>query len=94
MTQDEQWNLHYQEIMDFMAEYKRRPSKHRVEEHQMLNWIKYCKKLIAQGKLSEERVEKFNVLMALADKFQRKNQYEYSRKGGVMLNLWDDEEWL
>lgn len=94
MKQDELWDSHYQEIMDFITTQKRRPSKHRLEEHQMLNWMKYCKKQIAQGKLSTDRVEKFNVLMSLADKFQRKNQYEYARKTDIILSLWDDEELL
>ena len=33
MTQDEAWNLHYQEVMTFMETNKRRPSKYRLEEH-------------------------------------------------------------
>ena len=40
MTQDERWNLRYQEVMDFIETNHRNPSKHRIEEHDMLNWVK------------------------------------------------------
>ena len=90
MTQDERWNKHYQEIVAFITEHKRRPSKYRTAEHPMLNWMKYCRKLIAQNKLSEDRVAKFNALMELADKFQRKNQYRYAYNSDENPDLWDE----
>ena len=40
MTQDERWNLRYQEVIDFIETNHRNPSKHRLEEHDMLNWLK------------------------------------------------------
>ena len=40
MTQDERWNLRYQEVMDFIETNHRNPSKHRIEEYNMLNWVK------------------------------------------------------
>ena len=45
MTQDERWNLRYQEVMDFIETNHRNPSKHRLEEHDMLNWVKQQRKL-------------------------------------------------
>ena len=39
MTQDERWNVRYQEVKAFIETNKRNPSKHRLEEHDMLNWI-------------------------------------------------------
>ena len=45
MTQDERWNLRYQEVMDFIEINHRNPSKHRLEEHDMLNWLKQQRKL-------------------------------------------------
>jgi len=77
--QDEAWNRHYDEVMDFMRENRRRPSKHNVEDHRMLNWIKYNKKMIAKGVLPEYRLEKFNRLLALADKYRRYNATTYAR---------------
>jgi hypothetical protein len=55
MTQEEHWDMHYNHIMAFMKEEKRRPSKHHLEEHQMLNWIKYQKKQLAKGKMNPLR---------------------------------------
>ena len=39
MTQDERWNKRYQDVMDFMEKNHRNPSRHRLEEHDMLNWV-------------------------------------------------------
>lgn len=77
MTHDDLWELNYLDILDFMTEQKRRPSKHRLEEHQMLNWIKYQKKRLAQGRMKPERIERFNHLLAVASQYLRKNQYAY-----------------
>ena len=33
MTQDERWQRQYEEMMTFMENNHRRPSKHRLEEH-------------------------------------------------------------
>ena len=45
MTQDERWNIRYQEVMAFIESNHRNPSKHRLEEHDMLNWVKQQRKL-------------------------------------------------
>ena len=39
MTQEERWNAQYERMMEFMKTNHRRPSKHRLEEHDMLNWF-------------------------------------------------------
>ncbi|MBQ2674543.1 MAG: hypothetical protein IJG07_07670 [Prevotella sp.] len=75
MTQDERWQRQYEQMMAFMEENHRRPSKHRLEEHDMLNWFKATKKQIAKGNCSPERLEKFARLMEVADKFRRVNQH-------------------
>ena len=76
MTQDERWQRQYDQMMEFMETNHRRPSKHRLEEHDMLNWFKATKKQIAKGGYSEDRIKKFNKLFEVADKYRRKNQYE------------------
>ena len=63
-------------MMVFMNENHRRPSKHRLEEHDMLNWYKATKKRIAKGELSEDRLEKFKILQEVAEKYRRLNQYK------------------
>ena len=76
MTQDEKWQLQYEQMMAFMKDNHRRPSKHRLEEHDMLNWFKATKKRIEKGELSEDRLEKFNTLQEVAEKYRRLNQYK------------------
>ncbi len=86
MTQDQSWTFQCQAMMDFMLEHRRRPSKHRLEEHQMLNWFKQQKKMLAKGKLKPERVERFMRLLALADQCLRKNQYSMRKSVVPSLN--------
>lgn len=80
MTQDEQWDLNYEQMMTFMETYHKRPSKHKVEEHGMLNWFKYSKKMIAKGKFSPQRVERFAKLLEVAESLQRINQFQYLKQ--------------
>ena len=76
MTQDERWNIRYQEVMAFIESNHRNPSKHRIEEHDMLNWVKANRKALNAGKMKEERVEAFKRLMEMMEEYRRKNQYE------------------
>ena len=39
MTQDDRWITRYEEVKTFIETNKRNPSKHRIEEHDMLNWL-------------------------------------------------------
>ena len=75
MTQDEKWLAKYNEVKTFIEENHRNPSKHRIEEHLMLNFVKHNRKLMNAGKMKEERVEKFKELLALIEENKRKNQY-------------------
>jgi hypothetical protein len=62
--------------MDFIETNHRNPSKHRIEEHDMLNWVKQQRKLHNAGKLKPERVERFRKLLELVELYKRKNQYQ------------------
>ena len=75
MTQDELWQSKWREVMTFVKTNKRNPSKHRIEEHLMLNWIKHNRKLFNAGAMKPERVEKFNELLALVEENKHLNQY-------------------
>ena len=75
MTQDERWQAQYDLMMAFMKENHRRPSKHRLEEHDMLNWYKHTKKMIARGDYPADRIAKFKILQDIADEYRRLNQY-------------------
>ena len=61
--------------MEFLAKNHRNPSRHRLEEHDMLNWLKANRKALNAGKLKAERVEKFKELLALTEIYRRKNQW-------------------
>ena len=77
MTQNERWNVRYQEVVDFIEANKRNPSKHDEEERgKYLNWIKANRKALNAGKMKPARVEKFKELVALTEQYRRKNQYE------------------
>ena len=51
MTQDERWQVKYNEVVDFIESNHRNPSKHRIEEHKMLNRVKQQRKLLNTEKL-------------------------------------------
>ena len=75
MTQDECWQKRYEEVVGFIEANKRNPSKHRIEEHDMLNWMKANRKAMNAGKMKPERVGLFNRLLELVEQYKRVNQY-------------------
>ena len=76
MTQDERWTIRYKEVIDFIETNHRNPSRHRIEEHDMLNWVKANRKVMNAGNLKPNRVEMFNELLALIEQYKRVNQYQ------------------
>ncbi len=76
MTQDERWLAKYNEIMAFIETNKRNPSLHRIEEHDMLNWLKANRKKMNTGELKEGRLSMFKELLSLVEEYKRKNQYK------------------
>ena len=76
MTQDERWMVRYEEVMGFLEENHRNPSRHRIEEHDHLNWLKAHRKTLNAGKMKQERIERFRKLLELTEQYKRKNQYE------------------
>ena len=76
MTQEERWLTKYKEVVEFIQTNHRNPSRHRIEEHDMLNWVKANRKALNAGKLKEERVEAFKRLLAMMEQYRRKNQWE------------------
>ena len=76
MTQEERWIIRYEEVVGFIETKRRNPSKHRIEEHNMLNWPKANRKALNAGKMKAERVEKFRKLLKMSEQYRRKNQWE------------------
>ena len=75
MDQETRWLTRYNEVKTFIEENHRNPSKYRIEEHDMLNWLKANRKAMNADGLRPERVEKFKELLALTEVYRRKNQY-------------------
>ena len=75
MRQDERWLARYNELKTFIETNKRNPSKHRMEEHDLLNWLKANRKLMNAGKMKPERIKMFEDLLALIEQYKRVNQY-------------------
>ena len=76
MDQETRWLKRYHEVVDFIKANHRNPSKHRIEEHDMLNWVKANRKQLNAGKMKPERVEAFKKLSALMEENKRVNQYQ------------------
>ncbi len=76
MDQDTRWLTKYNEVMEFMESNHRNPSRHRIEEHDMLNWLKATRKKLNARVLKEDRVELFQKLLELEEKYKRVNQYQ------------------
>ena len=75
MTQDERWIAKYNEVVEFIETNHHNPSRHRIEEHDMLNWLKANRKKMNAGELKQERLEQFKELLALIEQYKRKNQW-------------------
>lgn len=76
MDQDTRWLTKYNEVMEFMETNHRNPSRHRIEEHDMLNWLKATRKKMNSGELKEPRLELFKELLSVSEQYKRKNQYQ------------------
>lgn len=75
MTQDERWIAKYNEVVEFINNNHRNPSRHRIEEHDMLNWVKANRKRMNAGELKGERLEKFKVLLVFVEENKHVNQW-------------------
>lgn len=76
MTQDERWLARYNEVKSFIEANHRSPSKYYDEEKLMVHFLKRGRKLMNAGELAEPRLGLFKELLALSEKYRRKNQYE------------------
>lgn len=56
-TKNEQkWQENYAQLKRYIEEHRHLPDKKKVEFRGLLNWWKYNKKLIKQGKLDKDRM--------------------------------------
>lgn len=75
MDQETRWMIRYKEVVEFIESNHRNPSKHRIEEHDMLNWVKANRKAMNAGKMKPDRVEMFKKLQELMEEYKRVNQW-------------------
>ena len=66
----------YNEVVAFIQINHRNPSRHRIEEHDMLNWVKQQRKLKNKGELKAERAEMLDRLLSLWEESKRVNQWK------------------
>lgn len=76
MTQEERWMVRYNEVKAFIETNHRNPSKYRIEEHDMLNWVKANRKVLNAGKMKEKRVDAFKRLLEMMEQYRRENQWK------------------
>ena len=76
MDQETRWLSKYKEVVEFIETNHRNPSKHRIEEHDMLNWVKHQRKVMNAGVLKEARLGMFNELLTLSEKYKHVNQWK------------------
>ena len=75
MDQETRWMVRYNEVVEFLKQNHRNPTKHRIEEHDMLNRLKVNRKVLNAGKLKEPRLSLFKELLVLSEQYKRKNQW-------------------
>ena len=75
MDQETRWLTRYKEVKEFIEEHHRNPSKYKLEEHDMLNWLKANRKHMNAGALKPNRVEMFKNLLELIEKYKHINQW-------------------
>ena len=72
----EKWQKNFEAVKGFIDANHRNPSRHRIEEHLLLSWVKQQRKLMNAGTLKEERIEPFKRLMEIWEENKRVNQYQ------------------
>ena len=75
MTQNEKWQTKYNEVKEFIEQNHRNPSRHRIEEHDILNWLKANRKHLNAGAMKPERIELFKQLLVVIEENKHVNQY-------------------
>ena len=76
MTQEERWLARYNEVKEFIEREHRNPSKYRLEEHDMLNWLKANRKHMNSDTLKEPMLSRFKELLGLIERYKHINQYK------------------
>ena len=66
----------YNEVVEFINTNHRNPSRHRIEEHDLLNWLKATRKKMNANELKETRLRMFKELLELCEQYKHVNQWK------------------
>ena len=64
---EQNWDENYANLKQYIELHRHLPDKKKVENRGLLNWWKYNKRLIKQGKLDAERTALLHQLSAMHD---------------------------
>ena len=64
---EQKWQENYAQLKRYIEEHRHLPDKKKVEFRGLLNWWKYNKKLIKQGKLDKDRMMLLQELSDMRD---------------------------
>lgn len=66
----------YEEVVGFVETNHRNPSKHRIEEHDMLNWVKQQQKMFnAEQRIERKQDKMYKQLLETGERYRRIYQY-------------------
>lgn len=74
-TSSQNWMRHYNELVEFVKVHGRYPSRHHIEEHRLLNWLKYQRKVM-KGEGADERKKQL-----IMDVEQLRNEEKREKRG-------------
>ena len=61
------WLTKYQQLKDYVEQHHQLPDKKKVENRGLLNWWKYNRKLILQGKLDAHHIQLLDQLSRMRE---------------------------
>lgn len=62
---EENWLRNYEALKAYIVEHHHLPDKHKVENRGLLNQVKYARKKVKEGKLSDEQVRELEEILNL-----------------------------
>ena len=78
----------YNEVVGYIETNHRNPSKHRIEEHDHLNWLKANRKALNAGKMKPEKVEKLTIVDFRHDSTTFERTRHCARCSESLENFW------
>lgn len=76
MTQEERWQVRYNEVKNFVETNRHNSSKNCDEEKLMVHFLKRGRTRMNAGELPEPRLGMFKELLATCERYKHMNQYQ------------------